>query len=75
MVQTGANTLRPDLTSTQVIYFDAVNQRQAGFYETKLGRSTYDETSLGRTVTIDWDKNQCWDDGQMTKKDLNEDIA
>ncbi len=75
MVQTGANTFRPDLTSTQVIYFDAFNQRKAGFYETKLDRSTYDETSLGRTVTIDWDKNQCWDDGLMTKQDLNEVIA
>ena len=40
-----------------------------------MGRSTYDETFLGRTVTIDWDKSQCYDDGYMTKKDLNEDIA
>ena len=38
-----------------------------------MGRSTYDETFLGRTVTIDWDKSQCYDDGYMTKKDLNED--
>ena len=63
MVQSGANTFRPDFTSQQVIYFDAVNQRKAGFYETKLGRSTYDEPAIGRTVTIDWDKSQCWDDG------------
>ncbi len=75
MVQSGANTFRPDFTSQQVIYFDAVNQRKAGFYETKLGRSTYDEPAIGRTVTIDWDKSQCWDDGKMTIKNLNDDIA
>ena len=75
MVQNADNTFTPDFTKQQVTYVDAPNQRRASFYPNKLDRSTYDETLKGRTVTIDWDKNECWDDAQMTPSDLNDVIT
>ncbi len=75
MLPVGNGQFTPDMTKLEVIQFDAVNQRKAAFYEVGVGRSTYEETSKGRMVTIDWDVSQCWDSTDYPTKDLKEDIA
>ena len=75
MVKNGAKNYKPDFTTQQTIFMDAGNQKTAAFYDNKKGRSTYDETSLGRRVTIDWDKNRCYNDPDMSKSNLNDVIA